>query len=123
VGLEQPPQRLAQWPHHLAVVWLFEVGRCEAARQEQSISLDDRQIEMLSKVDEQLAAWLGAAGLHEAEVLGGDVGVERQFELGQAALGPPEADQLTGRLRLPLGLDDHPSEGSAASNPAPLPAM
>jgi hypothetical protein len=42
VGLEQPPQRLAQWPHHLAVVWLFEVGRCEAARQEQSISFDDR---------------------------------------------------------------------------------
>ena len=51
VGLEEPLQRLAQRPHHLAVVRLFEVGRCEAAREEQSISIRDRQIEMLSEVD------------------------------------------------------------------------
>ena len=123
MGLEQLPQRHANWPHHLPVVRLFEVGRCEAAREQQSISLGDRQIEMLSEVNEELATWPLAAGLDEAQVLGGEVGIEGQLELGQPTLGPPEPDQLTGSLRLLFGLDDHLPEGSAASDPAPLPAM
>ena len=56
--LEQPLERLAQRLHHLAVVGLLQIGRREAAREQQSIALGDRQIEVLGEVDEELAARL-----------------------------------------------------------------
>jgi hypothetical protein len=85
VGVEQPPQRLAQRLHHLPVVRLLQVGRREAARQQQPIALGHRQVEALCEVDEELAAGARAAGLDEAEMLGREIRVQRQLELAQPA--------------------------------------
>ena len=43
----------------------------------------------------------------KAEVLRGELGVQRQLHLREPPLGAPEADELTDGLRLPLGLDGH----------------
>ena len=104
VRLQQPLERFPQRLHHLSVVGQLQIRRREAAREQQPIALGDRQIEVLREVDEQLTARAGAAGLDEAQVLGRDMGVQRELELAQAALRPPEAEQLTRRLGL---LDDH----------------
>jgi hypothetical protein len=74
-------------------------------------------------VDEELATRAGPARLDEAQVLGREVRVEGQLELTQAASRAPEADQLACGLGLLLGLDDHPSEVSGASDPIPLPGV
>ena len=113
VCLQQPGQRLAQRPHHLPVEGLLEVGRREAAGEQQAVALGDRQVEVLCEVDEELAARAGPAGLDEAHVLGGQVGVQRQLHLREPPLGAPEADELTGGLRLRLGLDRHQANRSA----------
>jgi hypothetical protein len=108
VRLEQPPERLPKRLHHLPVVGQLEIGRREAAREQQPIALGDRQVELLGQVDQELPARAGAPGLHEAQVLGRDVRVERERELAEAASRTPEADQLARAPRLLLGLDDHP---------------
>src|SRR5215203_675440 len=86
---------------------MLQVGRSEAPGQEQAVALGDRQVEMLGEVDEELAARARAARLDEAQVLGGEVRVQRQLHLRGPPLGAPEADELTDGLRLPLGLDGH----------------
>ena len=68
---------------------------------------------MLGEVDKELATRARATGLDEAEVLGGEVRVQRQLHLREPPLGPPEADELTDGLRLPLGLDGHGANGNA----------
>ena len=113
VCLQQPAERLAQRSHHLAVEGLLQVGRSEAAGEQQAVALGDRQVEVLGEVDEELATRARAARLDEAEVLGGEVRVQRQLHLREPPLGAPEADQLTDGLRLPLGLDGHAGNGSA----------
>ena len=113
VCLQQPAERLAQRPHHLAVVGLLQVGRSEAPCEQQAVALGDRQVEVLGEVDEELAARARAARLDEAQVLGGQVRVQRQLHLREPPLGAPEADELTDGLRLPLGLDGHRANGSA----------
>jgi hypothetical protein len=80
-------------------------------------------VEVLGQVDEELATRARPAGLDEAQVLGRDVRVQGQLELAEAASRAPEADQLAGCLGLLLGLDDHPIDGSGASNPGPLPGV
>ena len=108
VRLEQPleQERLPKWLHHLPVVGQLQNRQAQAAREQQSIALGDRQIEVLGQVDEELAARAGTAGLDEAQVLGRDVGVQGQLELAHAAPRTPEADQLARGLGLLLGLDD-----------------
>ena len=49
-----------------------------------ALELDDRQIEVLDQVDEELATRAGAAGFDEAEVLGRDVRVQGQLKLAEA---------------------------------------
>ena len=88
-----------------------------------ALELDDRQIEVLGQVDEELATRAGPAGLDKAQVLGRDVRVQRQLELAEAASRAPEADQLARGLGLLLGLDDHPIEVTGASDPVPLPGV
>jgi hypothetical protein len=79
---------------------------CElAAGEKQPVTLGDRQVEALGEVDEELAARARAARLDEAEVLGGEVRVQRQLHLRQSPLSAPEADELTDGLRDPFGLD------------------
>ena len=115
VRLEQPLERLPKRLHHLPVVGQLQIGRREAAREEQPVAFGDRQIEVLGQVDEELAARAGPAGLDEAQVLGRDARVQRQLELAEAASRAPEADQLARGLRLLLCLDDHQIETSAAA--------
>jgi hypothetical protein len=107
VGLEKPAQRLPERLHYLPVVRLLEVRRRESTRKQQAVPLGDRKVEVLREVDEKLAARAGPTGLHEAQVLRGDVGVERELQLSEPALRPPEADQLPRGLGLLLGLDGH----------------
>jgi hypothetical protein len=123
VRFEQPLERLPKRLHHLPVVGQLQVGGREAAREQQPIALGDRQVEVLGQVDEELATRAGPARLDEAQVLGREVRVEGQLELTQAASRAPEADQLACGLGLLLGLDDHPSEVSGASDPIPLPGV
>ena len=54
-----------------------------------------------------------AAGLDEAEVLGGEVRVQRQLHLRQPPLSAPEPDELADGLRLPFGLHGHRANRSA----------
>jgi len=98
VGVEQPPQRLAQRPHQRSVVGELQIGRGEPAGEQQPVSLGHRQVEVLGEMDEQLAARARAAVLDEAEVLGREVRVQGEIELAEPAAGAPEADQLAGRL-------------------------
>jgi hypothetical protein len=73
VRIEQLLERLPKRLHHLPVVGQLQIGRRKAAREQQSIALADRQIEVLGQVDEELATRAGPAGLDEAQVLGRDV--------------------------------------------------
>ena len=112
VRLEQPLERLSKRLHHLAVVGQLQIGRRKAAREQQSVALGDRQIEVLGQVDEELAARAGPAGLDEAQVLGRDVRVQGQRELAEAASRAPEADELARGPRLLIGRDGHPAESN-----------
>ena len=103
VRFEQPLERLPQRLHHVPVVGQLQIGRREAAREQQPVAFDDRQIEVLGEVDEELATRAGPAGLDEAQVLRRDVRVQRQLELAEAAPRAPEADQLACGLGLLLG--------------------
>ena len=49
VRLEQPAERLPQRPHHLPVEGLFEVRRSEAAGEQQTVALSDRQVEVWAR--------------------------------------------------------------------------
>src|SRR5215207_3028238 len=94
---------------------MLQVGRSEAPGEEQAVALGDREVEVLGEVDEELAARARAARLDEAEVLRGEVRVQCQLHLREPPLGAPEADELTGVLRLSLGLDGHGGNGNARS--------
>src|SRR4029450_7896810 len=61
-----PPQRLPQRLHHLPVVGQLQIRRRKATREQQSIALADRQIELLGQVDEELATRAGPDGAHAA---------------------------------------------------------
>ena len=121
VRFEQPLQRLAKRPHHRSVVGLVQVGRREAAREQQPIALGDRQVEALGEMDQQLAARARAAGLDEAEVLGREARVERELELAEPAAATPEPDQLADGLRLPFRRNAHRRNASRDPDPPPLP--
>ena len=99
--------------HHLAIEGLLQIGRSEAAREQQTVALGDRQVEVLGEVHEELATRARAAGLDKAEVLGGEVRVQRQLQLREPPLGAPEADQLAGGLRFPVGHFGHGANRSA----------
>ena len=64
-------------------------------------TLGDRQVEVLGEVVEELAARARATRLDEAEVLGGELRVQRQLHLRQSPLSAPAADELTDGLRVP----------------------
>jgi len=66
VGIDQAAQRLAERAHEVAVVGTLLIGRCEAGCEHEAIPLADWQIELLCKVNEELAARTRAAGLDEA---------------------------------------------------------
>ena len=123
VRVQQPAQRLPQGLHDLAVIRLLQVGRSEAAGEQQAVPLGDREVEVLREVDEELAARARTTRLDEADVLRGEVRVQRQLHLRQPPLGAPEADELTDGLRLLLGLDGHAANASARPRSAPSPRM
>ena len=112
MGAEQALQRLTERSHELTVVRAFLVRRRKAAREQESVALADRQVELLREMDEELAARTRATGLHEAQVLGRDIRLEGQLELAQPAARAPEADQLADSQGLLLCRDAHGSHGS-----------
>src|SRR4029450_9687790 len=70
-------------------------------------SFGDRWVAVRGELDEDLAARVRAARLDEAQVLVGQVRLQRQLHLREPPLGAPEADELPHRLRPPFGVDGH----------------
>ena len=68
--------------------------RREARRHQQHVALAQRHVQPLGQMQDHVAARLGAAQLHKAQVLGGDVRLQRQVELGQAPALAPLAQQF-----------------------------
>ena len=61
----------------------------EAGRHEDGVPFPQRDLQVLGQTQNHVPAGLGAAGFEEAEVAGGNLGVERQVELAEpAALTP-----------------------------------
>ena len=73
----------------------FGIGGRVTARQQQRVAVARRHVEMLGQVQDHLAGRPGAAGLDEAQVPGGDVGLYGQVELAQPAALPPLAQQVS----------------------------
>jgi hypothetical protein len=92
VGLvagEQPLDRLAGLPALGAVQIGFGVRRRVAGRQHQRIAFAQWHIQLLGQGKQQPAAGTGPPGLDEAEVAGGDSGIQREVELAAPpALAP-----------------------------------
>jgi hypothetical protein len=65
-----------------------------AGRDQQHIALAQRHLEPLREIEHHVARGLGAAGLQEAEMLGGNLGLHRKRELTQAPALPPVAQMV-----------------------------
>ena len=88
IRLLLPQDEIQRLPHRLQIVGrqsLVAIGRHEAGRDMQGISLLERQIERAAEQLHHLAARLRAAGFQKAQMLGGHIGIDRQFDLGKAA--------------------------------------
>lgn len=67
----------------------FGKHRRVSSREKQDISFPQGHLKMLRQRQDHLAARTRTAALHEAEMLLGDFGIEREVELAQAAALPP----------------------------------
>jgi hypothetical protein len=81
-----------------AQVGSFEVGlsegRSESSGQEESVLFAQRESESMGETQDHVAAGLGAAGLDEAQVARGDVGVDGELELAEAERATPDFEFL-----------------------------
>ncbi len=69
------------------------IDRREARREQKRVALAQRYAERLRQQQHHVAARLRAAAFDETQMLLGDLGVEREIELGEPAQLPPVADQ------------------------------
>ena len=69
-------------------------SRGVAGGEQQRVALPQRHLEVLGQVQHHLPAGPGPAGLHEAQVPGGDTRLLGQVELAEAAALAPLAEQL-----------------------------
>ena len=70
------------------------IDRCVTGREQQGIALAQRHFQPLGQMQHHLAAWLGTAAFHEAEVALGDLRLQREIELAHAAMLAPGAQMV-----------------------------
>ena len=107
VALEDQLHRLTRGRKRRVVQRAFAVHRRVAGGHEQRVALAQRHVQPLGQAQHHLAAGSGAAGFHEAQVAGGNLGFLRQVELAQAPVLAPMAQVLAKRpgRRSMCGLD------------------
>ena len=93
VGGEQATDDLADLAHLGILERRLGIGGRVAGGQQQLVALPQRHVEMLGELDHHVAARLGAAGLDEAEMARGDLGLQRQLHLAETPLVAPAAQQ------------------------------
>ncbi len=76
----------------------LEEHRREAGGHQDGVAIAQGDLQLLRQTHDHLTAGLGAAGFQEAEVAGGDLGVERQVELAQATPLAPFAQVVADGL-------------------------
>ena len=86
VPLEHDIHRLTHAGERRIVEGALRIDRCEARRDQHDVALAQGHIEFLRKQQHHLAAWLRAAGLEEAEMPRGDLGLEGEM-LGVLGFG------------------------------------
>ena len=91
----------------------------KARGDQQHVALAQGDIELLGQVEHHLARGLRASGLEEAQVLGRDLGLEREVELAHAPPLAPFAQQVADGLG--LGHRDHGRSASMGTGALPLP--
>ena len=93
VAVEHELDRLVDGLHLGLVERALLVDRRVAGGEQEPVALAQRHLELVGEVEDHLGARLRAAGLDEAEVAGGDAGLEREVELAEAAALAPVAQQ------------------------------
>jgi hypothetical protein len=58
------------------------------------VALAEGQLQLLGEVEDHLPAGFGTAGLHEAQVTGGDVGLDGEVHLAHPPTFPPLAEKF-----------------------------
>ena len=87
-----------------------------SGRDQQHVALAQRHVEPLGEPQHHVARGLRAPGFEEAQMLGRNLGIEREIELAEAAALPPFAQMIAD------GTCFHGGQDSAAGAPSPLPA-
>jgi hypothetical protein len=110
IGFLLPENEIQRLPHRLQIFGrqpLVAIGRHEAGRDMQCIPLLERQVERAAEQLHHLAARLRPAGFQKAQMPGGDICIDRQFDLGQPANAAPMLQQpaeLSGRDFVRVGV-------------------
>ncbi|MCY1507587.1 hypothetical protein D9M68_418680 [compost metagenome] len=117
VGLEQLLDGLARGVQcRIGQVALGEQRRI-AGRRQQTVAFAQGDFQLLGKMQQHLAAGMGAAGLDEAQVARGNLRVAGQVELAEAASLAPLAQQDT----YGMGMCIHGTDDRSARECRPLP--
>ncbi|OJZ02310.1 MAG: hypothetical protein BGP22_15245 [Variovorax sp. 67-131] len=98
VPLQHQVDGAARGGHGRVVERALPVHRREARRHQQRIALAQRHFQPFGQPQHHLAAGGCAAGFHIAQVAGRDLGLLRQVELAQAAVGAPVPQVDTERV-------------------------
>jgi len=97
----------ARGGHRGVVERALPVHRREAGGHQQRVALAQRHFQPLGQAQHHFAAGRGAAGFDVAQVAGRDLGLLRQVELAQAAVGAPvpqvRAERIAGAGLAGLG--------------------
>jgi len=89
VALQHQVDGAARRGHRRVVERALAVHGREAGGHQQRVALAQRHVQALGQAQHHLAAGRGAAGFHVAQVTGRHLGLLRQVELAQAAVGAP----------------------------------
>ena len=94
VGPQKPVERLMHRCHLGFLERSLGVQRGVTGGEQQPVALAERDLEVLGQAQNHLAARPRSAGLEEAHVARGHVGLERKLELAEAAAPAPGAEEL-----------------------------
>ena len=117
MSLEHEIDRLARRLQRRILERALRKHRRVAGRDQQHVALAQRHVELLGEPQHHLARGLRAPGFEEAQMLGGDLGLEREIELAQAAALAPFAQVIADRTDGFHGDED--SAGRTRQSPLP----
>ena len=96
IRLLLPKNEIQRLAHRLQIIGrqsLIAIGRHEAGGDVQRVALVERQIERAAEQLHHLAARLRASGFQKAQMPRRNIGIARQFDLGEAANIAPMLQQ------------------------------